>query len=236
MIQENLYEIIALIVILTSLVIYFLIIRFKQEAQNDFDFPDKANLKQINPKRNRRGKVAKKIIESNDNKVEPFIINSSDERNFGSIYIPVEEDDINNNDSNEEEIKEIKKKNKIKSNKKNKHKKVVVDIELNTTIGLASCDGDSGFYKEILKEFSLKYSDSPKELSTLLKNTDTKLFDEILFELIGIASYIGAENIKSILNNLNKATKNSKEKSYSTIIDEYEIHLNILLKEIKNYL
>ncbi|WP_455756352.1 hypothetical protein [Sulfurimonas sp.] len=239
MIQEYLYEIIAIIVILTSLVIYFLIVRFKQEAQNDFDFPDKANLKQIVPKRNRRGIVAKNIIEDKndkDNKDEAFIIKGTDEKNFGSIYIPVEDDIVDNSSIEEvEEKKEIEEKKK-KEKKRNKKKKVVIDAELNIKLGLSSCNDDIDFYKDVLKAFSKKYSNSPKELSTLLENTDTQIAQDMLFELIGITSYIGAENVKSILNDLSEATKDSQEKNYTPLMDKYEKHLDILLKDIENYL
>jgi len=227
MIQEYLYEIIILIAILTSLVIYFLVIRFKQETQNSFDFPDKANLKQINPKRNRRGKQNKSINNDTNEKMEPFILNSSDEQNFGSIYINPSQD----NSPKKEKKKKLK--SKDKTNEKNRFKNLK---ELNTKIGLVACGGDSDFYKDILKEFSIKYYSSPKELKKLLDNENTKLAQEMLFELIGIVSVIGVENIKNILNNLKEAIEDSQIKKYITLIDEYEKYLNILLEDIKNYL
>jgi len=87
MINEYLYELISIIILLTSLVIYFLIVRFKQEAQNSIDFPEKGNLKQIIPIKTRTHKSDINSNTSTNDTPVPFILNDSKKENFSELNL-----------------------------------------------------------------------------------------------------------------------------------------------------
>jgi len=113
---------------------------------------------------------------------------------------------------------------------------VVMTKELNGDKGLEICGGDDSFYKDILREFKENYTDSSKKLSQLLDEGDINGADKMLLDFIGVAANIGADNIKDIAQNLKEAIKDTQEKSYTILIDEYDKHLSALIRDIKDYL
>lgn len=112
---------------------------------------------------------------------------------------------------------------------------VIMTKELNGDQGLSICGGDDEFYREILNEFTLNYANSSKVISELLQNKDIKKADAILLDFIGVTANIGAQNIREIALELKESIKDIEENSYQTILDEYELHLKILLQDIKDY-
>lgn len=112
---------------------------------------------------------------------------------------------------------------------------VVMTKELNGDKGLAICGGDDEFYKEILKEFSQNYVNASKELYDLLEKEDIRNADAMLLDFIGITANIGADNIRVIALELKEAIKDIRERSYVTLVDEFESHLKVLLRDIKEY-
>lgn len=112
---------------------------------------------------------------------------------------------------------------------------VVMTDELNGNKGLSICGGDDEFYKDILNEFVDNYKDSAKELYKLLEEKQIVLVDSMLLDLVGIAANIGADNIKEIALELKETIKDSEEKSYLTLLENYEQHLQVLLEDIKRY-
>ena len=112
---------------------------------------------------------------------------------------------------------------------------VIMTKELNTDIGLAICGGDEIFYRDILAEFITSYANTSDKLLELLNDQDTVRADALLLDFIGITANIGADIIKIIALDLKEAIKDKEEKSYLTILDDFEIHLEILLKDIAVY-
>ncbi|MDB2562815.1 response regulator [Sulfurimonas sp.] len=112
---------------------------------------------------------------------------------------------------------------------------IIMTQELNGDKGLAVCGGDEIFYKDILEEFTSTYTNVSTQLLELLKNRDIVKADALLLDFIGIAANIGADTIKVIAADLKEAIKDNEEQSYITILDNFEIHLEKLLKDIAAY-
>ena len=113
---------------------------------------------------------------------------------------------------------------------------VIMTQELNGDKGLEICGNDEKFYKDILNEFLLTYTDTSNRLLELLGDGKVKLADALLLDFIGITANIGADRIKEVALDLKELISDSEEKSYVTILDDFEIHLEILLRDIRNYL
>ncbi len=113
---------------------------------------------------------------------------------------------------------------------------VVMTKELNGDKGLQVCGGDDIFYKEILNEFTLTYTDATQMLTKLLDEKKIDLADAMLLDFIGITANIGAENIRDIALDLKETIKDLEEKSYITLLEDFEQHLEVLLKDIRRYL
>ncbi|OIP54943.1 MAG: hypothetical protein AUK54_05115 [Helicobacteraceae bacterium CG2_30_36_10] len=105
--------------------------------------------------------------------------------------------------------------------------------ELNSDKGLKICGGDEGFYHEILDEFVATYSNSAKELETMINSDKLQEANQLLLDLIGVTASIGADNLKSIAEHLKEALLH--EQSYLDALTEYKRHLNSLLRDIKEY-
>ena len=112
---------------------------------------------------------------------------------------------------------------------------VVMTKELNGDKGLGICGGDDDFYKEILSEFITTYENSTQKLGNLLKNEQIKEADKLLLDIIGITANIGADPLNKIAQEIKVALSDTEEKSYLTLTDQYKIHLEDLIKDIKNY-
>lgn len=125
---------------------------------------------------------------------------------------------------------------KSKNDKKEKTLvEVIVTQELNGDKGLAVCGGDEDFYKDILSEFINTYTNVSHKLKEQLKEKNMKDADALLLDFIGITANIGADTIKNIAVELKAAIKNMDEQSYLAILDNFEIHLSKLLKDIEEY-
>lgn len=107
--------------------------------------------------------------------------------------------------------------------------------ELNREKGLSICGGDEAFYKDILKEFTSSYTNTSDKLLKLLRNKDTAQADALLLDFIGITANIGADTINAIALHLKEVIKDKEDKSYITILDDFDIHLETLLQEIAAY-
>ena len=108
--------------------------------------------------------------------------------------------------------------------------------ELNVKQGLEICGGDNEFYLEILNEFVTTYSNSSKNLTNLLENHNELEADKLLLDLLGITANIGAKSLHDIALDLKEAVKDLEEKSYITILEQYEKQLQVLLSDIKDYI
>ena len=112
---------------------------------------------------------------------------------------------------------------------------IIMTTELNGDKGLSTCGGDENFYMEILNEFVSTYSHSADQLSNLLQSENFKEADKLLLDIIGISANIGADPLNETANNLKDALKDTTEKSYLTLLEEYNSHLEALLRDIKEF-
>ena len=117
----------------------------------------------------------------------------------------------------------------------NEFVEVIMTKELNGDQGLSVCGGDDEFYKDILKEFINNYTHSTKKLSELLQNNDLQTADSMLLDFIGITANIGAETIRDIALELKEAIKDTEERSYNILLEEYQQHLEVLIRDIRDY-
>jgi len=113
---------------------------------------------------------------------------------------------------------------------------VIMTKELNGDKGLEVCGGDEEFYREILLEFERNYADSYERLNSYLNNGELDKADKLLLDIIGVSANIGAQQLEDISKVIKEALKDKEEKSYLTLSDPYKVHLNALLKDIKDYL
>ncbi len=113
---------------------------------------------------------------------------------------------------------------------------VITTKELNGAKGLEVCGGDEEFYREILSEFVQAYENSTQVLGQLLENNELQKADKLLLDIIGITANIGAEQLHAISITIKDSLNNKEERSYITLADEYKIHLENLIKDIKEYM
>jgi len=125
---------------------------------------------------------------------------------------------------------------KTHENEENEFIEVVMTKDLNGDIGLQTCGGDEDFYREILSEFILNYSDSADRLGEFLRSSDLAGADKLLLDIIGITSNIGAIPLSEIASNLKLALGDTQEKSYFSLLDQYKVHLDRLVQDVKDYL
>ncbi|WP_304543207.1 response regulator [Sulfurimonas microaerophilic] len=112
---------------------------------------------------------------------------------------------------------------------------VVTTRELDGERGLEICGGDETFYHEILSEFLETYSDSDQTLISLLENNELKKADKLLLDIIGVSANIGAVKLHNVATYIKDSIADDEEKSYLTLLQQYQHHLNILLEDIKEY-
>ena len=124
---------------------------------------------------------------------------------------------------------------KTNTNNKSEFVEIIMTKELNGDKGLEVCGGDEEFYINILCEFTKNYTDSVDKIYKYIQDNNFSDADAMLLDFIGITANIGADNINNIAQELKKAIKDRKTEKYSSLISEYEKHLNLLLKDIEDY-
>ena len=112
---------------------------------------------------------------------------------------------------------------------------VVMTEELNGNKGLEICGGDENFYNEILDEFVNSYSKSAEKLNNLIQNKELEHADRFLLDIVGITANIGADALHDIAQKLKEAIQNTQSQDFLRLLKEYEQHLTLLLKDIKEY-
>jgi len=108
-------------------------------------------------------------------------------------------------------------------------------VELNTTKGLEVCGGDKEFYLEILNEFVNNYDNSTQNLGDYLKSGQLQEADKLLLDIIGLSANIGAETLHDISNKIRSILYDNPERSYLSFVDDYKMHLDNLIVDIKKY-
>lgn len=108
--------------------------------------------------------------------------------------------------------------------------------ELTTTVGLERCDNDVEFYKSILKEFKIIYTDSGKTLEELSQDEHFKEAKHKAMDIKDVALNIGAYNLCEYLVTLEYELDKGKQGNWAKLIDLYDIGLKKLIIDIDNYL
>ncbi|MFT7859826.1 MAG: response regulator [Sulfurimonas sp.] len=112
---------------------------------------------------------------------------------------------------------------------------VVSTRELDGEKGLEICGGDDNFYHEILNEFLQTYSNSDEQLISMLENDELAKADKLLLDIVGVSANIGAVKLNNIATHIKDSLSDHDEKSYLTLVQQYQHHLKILLEDIKAY-
>ena len=102
--------------------------------------------------------------------------------------------------------------------------------------GLQTCGEDAGFYREILAEFITDYGNSSDKLGEFLRANDFHAADAYLLDIIGVTENIGAHPLAEIASNIKLALSDTHEQSYFSLYDQYRVHLDRLMKDIREYL
>jgi CheY-like chemotaxis protein/HPt (histidine-containing phosphotransfer) domain-containing protein len=123
-----------------------------------------------------------------------------------------------------------------KKTHKNESAKIVIMNNLDTKKGLYTCGGDDAFYREILAEFMRDYSDSSHRLGELLRSNNIQLADVLLLDIIGVAKNIGAHPLAKSASDMKLALRDTQEQSYFSLFDQYKVHLDRLMQDIRKYL
>ena len=136
--------------------------------------------------------------------------------------------------------KEEKEKEEEEEKEKTRNDVAYIEVpmtkELHGDKGLAICGGDEKFYLEILREFVNTYADSAHKLRALLTDSQIKTADKLLLDIIGVSANIGAEEFTKAANNLKETLQDTEEKSYFTNLEQYQSHLQRLVKDIKDFI
>ena len=112
----------------------------------------------------------------------------------------------------------------------------VVNKSFDTDKGLETCGGDENFYREILAEFITDYGSSSDKLGELLRAKNIQAADEYLLDIIGVSANIGANLLGRIASNMKHALSDTHEQSYFSLFDQYKVHLDRLMQDIREYL
>lgn len=112
----------------------------------------------------------------------------------------------------------------------------VTPKNLNVNKGLETCGSDEDFYREILSEFIRDYADSSLKLGEFLRSHNIQAADAYLLDIIGVTENIGAHKLATIASNLKVALSDTHEKSYFSLFDQYKVHQDSLMQEIREYL
>lgn len=107
---------------------------------------------------------------------------------------------------------------------------------LNIERGLETCGGDEAFYREILSEFIADYADASQQLGELLRANDMQGADALLLDIIGVSENIGAHVLGESASAMKLALKDTDERNYFSLFDQYQMQFEKLLGEIRAYL
>jgi len=104
---------------------------------------------------------------------------------------------------------------------------------LDYDLGLEICGNDEAMYKELLKEFFMGYKDSSKKLREALVKKDYKTAQNILIDVKGTASNLGAKQFIYTTECFLEALSAENTSAYSELFKDYQAYLLALLKRIQ---
>ena len=114
---------------------------------------------------------------------------------------------------------------------------ISVDVKdlasLDYDLGLEICGNDEAMYKELLKEFFMGYKDSSKKLREALVKKDYKTAQNILIDVKGTASNLGAKQFIYTTECFLEALSSENTSAYSELFKDYQAYLLALLKRIQ---
>ncbi|MCK9374393.1 MAG: response regulator [Sulfuricurvum sp.] len=122
-----------------------------------------------------------------------------------------------------------------KETDKDEFEVAVMTKNLDINKGLETCGGDGDFYREILSEFITDYADSSVKLGEFLRSNRIEAADAYLLDIIGVSENIGAHMLAGIASNMKLALRDT-EQSYFSLFDQYKVHLDRLMQDIREYL
>lgn len=122
-----------------------------------------------------------------------------------------------------------------KETDKDEFEEAVMVKHLDINRGLETCGGDGDFYREILSEFISDYAASSVKLGELLRSHNLEAADGYLLDIIGVTENIGAHTLAEIASNMKLALSDT-EQSYFSLFDQYKLHLDRLMQDIREYL
>ena len=105
---------------------------------------------------------------------------------------------------------------------------------LDYDLGLEICGNDEAMYRGVLKEFFLGYKDSSKKLREALIAKNYSGAQEILIDVKGTASNLGAKQLVYITERFLEALAEEKSSAYAALFKDYQSYLLALLKSIQN--
>ncbi len=112
----------------------------------------------------------------------------------------------------------------------------VMTKNLDVDKGLLTCGGDEDFYREILSEFITDYANSSDKLGELLRSNNIQVADALLLDIIGVTANIGANPLSEIASSMKVTLSDTHEQSYFSLFDQYKVHLDSLMQDIREYL
>jgi len=114
---------------------------------------------------------------------------------------------------------------------------ISVDVKdlacLDYDLGLEICGDDEAMYKELLKEFFIGYKDSSKKMREALVAKDFHAAQNILIDVKGTASNLGAKQFIYITEQFLEALSAGNTAAYSSLFKDYQTYLLALLKSIQ---
>ena len=106
---------------------------------------------------------------------------------------------------------------------------------LDTSVGLDICSGDKQMYDEILGEFVDTYKEADLLVDAYLKNGDEIKLVELMLDIKGVASNIGAGPLAEAAETLREAVLINQTEAYGKLAEEFKHELHRLLNAIQTH-
>ena len=106
---------------------------------------------------------------------------------------------------------------------------------LDTEMGLDICGGDKQMYNEILDEFVDTYHEADVLVDAYLKNGDEIKLVELMLDIKGVASNIGAGPLAEAAETLREAVLINQTEAYGKLAEEFKHELHRLLNAIQTH-
>jgi len=99
--------------------------------------------------------------------------------------------------------------------------------------GLATVAGNEKLYRKLLGKFLESNADVVDEIRTNLKRKDMETASRLAHTVKGVAGNLGFTDLYPAAGELEKAIKKKETEAFDVLIDDFETHLNVVLKDIE---